>query len=221
MPFRTPGWRAVAEELRSRGVEPAEADASARADGPIALSVTPFERGMRTLGAELGLRALRGEPAARAVRATAAVMEQMAAGQESPELRALRAEAEALRGKRGGKTAERKVDEQAKRERRRLKTDGWRHVLDGAAVIVADALALTLGAEGVVRRRDRLDDLRAVARPERAAFFERALEEIQLTRSELPLNPTLDLAMEGLLGRVNAARSGHAGRLIPPGREGP
>ena len=52
-----------------------------------------------------------------------------------------------------------------------------------------DALAVAVGAEAAVRHPDRLDELRAVGRPERQAFLERAIEEIQQTRSELELNP--------------------------------
>ena len=96
-------------------------------------------------------------------------------------------------------------------------SDGWEHVLDAAAGLMADALAVAVGAPGAVRHRDRIDALADAGGP---AFLERALDEIQRTKSELTLNPTVDLAVEALLTRIAAARAGRAGRLVPPGRLG-
>jgi len=127
-------------------------------------------------------------------------------------------EAAALAGRRGERTAQKRAEDQQKRERRRALTDGWSQVLDGASGYVSDALAVAVGTDEPVRHRDRLDDLRPIAVPSRAAFFTRALEEIQQTRAEMELNPTLDLAVEALLQRIAVARRGEAGPLIAPGR---
>ncbi len=218
VPFRTPGWKAIAARLEERGMAPAEAAARARAEGTLALRMGPFEVVMRALGTELGLAALLGPtPPSQQVRAIQARMETAAAGAPSPELEALRAEAEALAGKRGERTALKRAEDQEKRERRRMASDGWEHVLDAAAALVADALAVAVGAPGAVRHRDRIE---ALADAGGAEFLERALEELQKTRSELPLNPTVDLAVEALLTRIAAARAGRAGRLVAPGRLG-
>ena len=69
-----------------------------------------------------------------------------------------------------------------------------------------------------MRHPDRIDALREVGTPERAGFLERALEEIQQARSELELNPTVEVAAEALLVRIETARTGRPGRLVGHGR---
>ena len=184
----------------------------------------PFERELQTIGVELALAALAGsaQPGA-TVREIQARMERVAGENRSQELQQLEAEAEGIRqsGKtRGLRTAEKRVEDQQKRERRRMVSDGWATVLDAAAGTAGDALAVSVGAEAAVRHPDRLDELRAVGLPERQAYLERAIEEIQLTRSELELNPAGDLAAEALLVRLDDARHGAHGRLVRPGRLG-
>ena len=189
-----------------------------------AAALGPFEQELRTIGTGLALAALAGEaPPGATVRAIQAQMEAVAARNRSPELEALEAEAEAIRqsGKtRGLRTAEKRVEDQQKRERRRMVSDGWATVLDAAAAATGDALAVAVGAEAAVRNPDRLDALRAIGTPERQAFLERAIEEIGQTRAELELNPAGDLAAEALLVRIDDARHGAHGRLIRPGRLG-
>ncbi len=187
-------------------------------------ALSPFDRELRRIGTGLALAALAGEaPPAATVRAIQAQMEAVAADNRSQELEALEAEAEAIRqsGKaRGLRTAEKRVEDQQKRERRRMVSDGWATVLDAAAAAAGDALAVAVGAEAAVRNPDHLDALRAVGRPERQAFLERAILEIGQTRAELELNPAGDLAAEALLVRIDDARHGAHGRLIRPGRLG-
>jgi len=219
VPFRPPGWRTVAARLEAEGETPAVAASRARAEGPSAVGASPFEREMRRIGVDLGVAALRGEgaPAAR-VKAVQAKMEEAAGGNPSPELLRLRAEAEALEGKRGGRTAAKRAEDQDKRERRRLVSDGWTLVIDAAAGLAADALALAVGAPAAMRHADRADDLRDVATPERVPFFIRSIEEMQQARANLLLNPTVDLAAEAMLVRIDAARHGDTGRIVPAGR---
>jgi DNA polymerase-3 subunit delta' len=214
-----PGWRAIAARLEAAGEAPGRAGARARAEGPGAVHASGFEREMCRIGVELGVAALRGEgaPGGR-IAAIQAQMDAAAAANPSPELVRLRAEADALEGKRGGRTAAKRAEDQEKRERRRLVTDGWATVLDAAAGLVADALAIALGADGAVRNTDRVDDLRAIATPEREPFLMRAIEELQQARSELILNPANDLAAEAVLIRIDAARHGSTEPLVPPGR---
>ena len=218
VPFRAPAAAVIARRLEERGVDAAEARALARSIGPLALSASSLARHARALGADLALRALAGEGGGDAVRAVQGGLEAEARSTPSVELRELRDEAAAKAGKRGERTALKRVEDQEKREVRRAVTDGWTHVLDGMAALVADALAVAVGAEGAVRHEDRLDALRRIAVPARQPFIERAADEIALTRSELELNPTTDLAVEALLLRLDSARRGAAGPLVAPGR---
>jgi hypothetical protein len=147
-----------------------------------------------------------------------AQMQEVAGAHPSAELVALRTEAAGMEGKRGGRTAAKRAEDQEKRERRRMVTDGWTLVLDSAAALAADALAVAVGAESAVRHPERLEELRAIGAPDRVEFLERAVQEIQLSRSELELNPSVELAAEALLVRLEAARHGRAGRLVGHGR---
>ncbi len=179
-----------------------------------------FDTEMHRIGGDLAVAALTGgvESPGALVAGAQARMEAAADGNPSAELVRLRAEAEALAGKRGERTAVKRAEDQEKRERRRLVTDGWTRVLDSAAAVAADAVALAVGAEGAVRNTDRVEALRPVGVPERLPFLERAAEEIQLSRSELQLNPKVELAAEALLVRLDEARHGARGRLARPGR---
>ena len=197
VPFRSLGWRVARARMGA------------------------FESQMRAVGVDLGLASLGGEESpGKRVSEIQARMERAAGDHPSDEITRLRAEAGALSGKRGERTAAKRAEDQEKRERRRLVTDGWTLVLDAAAETAGDALALAVGAERAVRNTDRIEDLRAIAGPERQQFLERAIEEIQLTRSELELNPKVELAAEALLIRIESARQGHPGRLIAHGRVG-
>lgn len=194
VPFRFPGWRAV--EARR----------------------PPLVREMRALGVDLGIQALlgAGRPG-EAVAGAQARMEELAATTPSDELVRLRAEAEAKAGKRGERTAIKRAEDQARREARRVVTDGWRDVLAGMAEAVRDALGLALGA-GSVRHEERREDLARVAEGADPDALIAVMEAIELRRGELGLNPTTDLAMEGLLATVAAALRGEQPRLVSPGR---
>jgi hypothetical protein len=197
VPFRAAGWRARAGA------------------GP------EFDLRMRAMGVRLALEALTGEVSSPGglIGDLQREMEDAALQAPSPELTALRAEAEALEGKRGGRTAAKRAEDQMKREVRRMVTDGWTLVLDSAAATAADALAAAVGAEAAVRHPERLEEIRRIGLPERREFLERAVAEIQLTRSELVLNPSADLAAEALLVRLEAAAHGRApARLVGHGR---
>lgn len=197
VPFRSAGWKAAQALL------------------------SPFDAQMRQIGVAFGLAALLGEnDPARRVATIQSRMEAAAGDNASDDLVRLRAEAEALAGKRGERTAQKRAEDQEKRERRRLVTDGWTMVLDAAANAAGDALAVAVGAEKAVRLTERIDELRAIAGGGHQEFLERAIEEIQLTRSELELNPKVELAAEALLIRIENARRGHPGRLIAHGRIG-
>jgi DNA polymerase-3 subunit delta' len=131
VPFRAAGWRATAE-----------------AGGP-------FELAMRAIGVELALAALADGATSpgRLVRELQGRMEAAADANPSAELEALRVEAAALDGRRGGRTAAKRAEDQEKRERRRMVTDGWTLVLDSAAATAADALAVAVGAEAAPAKK--------------------------------------------------------------------
>lgn len=219
VPFRNPGWRSTAARLEAAGEDPVTAASRARAEGPSAVGADAFTREMRRIGVELGVAALLGEGAAADRVATAQrAMEEAAAANPSEELVRLRAAAAELEGKRGGRTAAKRAEDQEKRERRRMISDGWTLVLEAAAGVAADALAIAVGAPEAVRHRERAADLAPIAVPERQEFLIRAIEELQQAHANLALNPTTDLAAEAMLVRIDAARHGSTGRLVPPGR---
>ena len=208
----------VLETIRSRCLPVPFRAASWRAQAEVG---GDFDLRMRAMGVDLALEALADDvfSPGRRIRQLQQEMEEAALQEPSLELSALRAEAEALEGKRGGRTAAKRAEDQEKRERRRMVTDGWTLVLDSAAATAADALAVAVGAEAAVRHPERLDEIRRLGRPERREFLERAVAEIQLTRSELVLNPSADLAAEALLVRLEAAGHGRApARLVGHGR---
>lgn len=218
VPFRTPGWRAIAEQLAGRGVPDDEARARARADGLLALQVGPFELRLRALGADLAMSSLEGAaPAAELVHDIQQAMDSAAAEHPSDELERLRAEAAALEGKRGGKTAAKRAEDEEKRQRRRLVTEGWQHVLDGMAAVYGDALAVSVGAPECVRDARLVPRLHEVARPERLPQIEACLAEVQRARSGFRLNPLADLWVEGMLDRLAMIRRGGTPPRRSPG----
>jgi DNA polymerase III subunit delta' len=217
VPFRTPGWRTVRDRLTGEGEDADTATSLARAEGARALVVDPFTRRMHAVGVRLGLEVLRGDRAGGAMVAeTQAAMDRAAADSPSEELQTLRRAAAGLAGKRGERTAVKRAEDQEKRERRRLTTDGWDQVLRSAAGVVADGLALALGADGALRHPHLADEMRSAAAS--ARFCERALEDMEHTRGTLALNPTADAAAEALLVRIALARRGEHVPLVPPGR---
>ncbi len=219
VPFRTPGWRVIAERLEESGEAAAEARARARADGLLALQVGPFERRLRALGADLGLAALEGAGGGPdLVHDIQSAMDEAAAEHPSEDLLMLREAAAELEGKRGGKTAAKKAEDQERRERRRLVTEGWRHVLDGMTSVLADALAVASGSPSSVRHEELLPRLEAIAHPERTVEIEECLALAQSTRAGLGLNPMADLWVEGLLDRMAMIRRGSEPPAASPGR---
>ena len=219
VPFRNPGWAVVAQELEARGESAPEARARARADGLLALQVGPFERRLRSLGADLGISVLESSGGGlEVVHDIQTAMDAAAGEHPSEELNQLRAAAAELDGKRGGKTAAKKAEDQEKRERRRLVTEGWRHVLDGMTAVLADALAVATGSPESVRHAHLLDRLQALAHPERRVEIEQCLAEVQRTRAGLGMNPMVDLWVEGLLDRMTMVRRGSEPPAPAPGR---
>lgn len=218
VPFRTPGWQVIAATLEEAGASPAEARARARADGLLAVQVGPFERRLRALGTDMGMATLEGTGSASdIVHDIQSAMEAAAADHPSEELERLRAEAAALEGKRGGKTAAKKADDEARRQRRRLVTEGWGHVLDGMAAVYADALAVSIGAARVMRDEQLAERMGVIVRPEHAPLIEASLAEVQRTRAGFRLNPLADLWVEGLLDRLAMLRSGRSLPARAPG----
>jgi DNA polymerase-3 subunit delta' len=217
VPFRSPGWRVIADRLEADGIPATIAAVRARTEGPMARIADPFWVSMRAVGVEMGLAILAGDRAgADVVADVQRRMETAASEHPSPELDELRRAAAELDGKRGGRTAAKKAEDQEKRERRRLVSDGWATVLGGAAGVVADGLAVAVGAEASVRHRDLLPQITAAHAP--SALCIRAVEELEMTRADLALNPTVDLAIEAMLIRIAHARRGERHPLRQAGR---
>jgi DNA polymerase III subunit delta' len=217
VPFRSPGREIIAARLEAQGVPAGEAAVRARTEGTMALAADPYWRAMRAVGVALGIGILKGATAgAASVGDAQRRMEAAASEHPSEELVELRRAAVELEGKRGGRTAAKKAEDQEKRERRRMVSDGWETVLGAAASVVADGLAVAVGAPDVVRNRDRLAEITAAGAP--AAICIRALEELEMTRADLALNPTVDLAVEAMLIRIDQAHRGEVHPLRPAGR---
>lgn len=215
VPFRHPGWRAVARRAAGEaGLPPDAAESLARSVGTRALSADPFFLAMHEIGVEVGVDILEGRRAGgRVIAAAQQAMEGAADRNPSPELGALRAAAAELEGKRGGKTAAKKADDQAKRERRRAITDGWGYVLAAAAGVVADGMAVALGLDVPARHPRLAGRLAAAGAP--AAFCAAALEDLEHTRGELRLNPTVDVAARALMARLDLLRAGARPAPVP------
>lgn len=217
VPFRSPGREVITARLIAAGVPADVAAVRARTEGSMALADDPFWTAMRTIGVGIGLAILGGGTGGTQTVADAQRrMEAAAADHPSDELVALRQAAAELEGKRGGRTATKKAEDQEKRERRRLVSDGWDAVLGGAAAIVADGVAVGVGAPEVVRHQDLLAPITDAAAP--LELCVRALEELEMTRAELRLNPTVDLAIEAMLIRIDQARRGERHPLRSAGR---
>jgi hypothetical protein len=63
IPFRSPGWQAIAARLIAQGVPRDEAEVRARTQGPMAVAGDAFWRSMRQVGVEMGMSILRGDRA--------------------------------------------------------------------------------------------------------------------------------------------------------------
>lgn len=179
-----------------------------------------FTREMRAIGVELGLAVMRGEAETRRLVVSAQEgMERFARDHPSDELAALIAEAERLDGKRGGRTAAKRAEDQARREVRRAITDGWGVAFEGWAGLVADAVALAVGHSAPIRHPEHAEALRAAADADPGGRgLTRVIDELVLARSRLSLNPTTDLAAEAVIARVRRAGTPQEPPLLPSGR---
>ena len=179
-----------------------------------------FTREMRAIGVQLGLAVMRGESGARQLVIDAQEgMERFAREHPSDELHALNAEAARLEGKRGGRTAAKRAEDQARREVRRAITDGWGVAFEGWAGLAADVVAMAVGHPTPIRHPEHADALHAAADGDGdGRTHSRIVEELTLARSQLSLNPTTDLVAEAVIARVRRAGTPQEPPLLPPGR---
>ena len=182
--------------------------------------LTDFTREMRAIGVELGLAVMHGGGGARQLVLDAQeAMERFAREHPSDELRALQAEAARLEGKRGGRTAAKRAEDQARREVRRAITDGWGVAYEGWAGLAADVVAMAVGHPSPIRHPEHADALRAAAEGDPGGrTHSRIVDELTLARSRLSLNPTTDLAAEAVIARVRRAGTPEQPALLGPGR---
>jgi DNA polymerase-3 subunit delta' len=219
VPFRSPGAARIAQRLMEAGMPEDEARRRARADGTAALDMDPFDLRMRALGRDIGRAALTGERGPRALVARVeGVIEQAAAENPSEQLAQLQREAKEKEGRRGGRTAEKRVEEQRRRELRRLSTDGWQSVLRAAAGVAADALAARSGAPQAARDPQTAAELAATTEATPLPSLIHIVEEFERAVADLALNPDIPVRAEALLRRVARARHGHPVALSASGR---
>lgn len=219
VPFRTPGAARITERLVEQGMDPDEAHERARADGPAALGADPFTRRMTALGRELGRAALSGNAGPRELVARVeSEIEAAAAADPSDELRALQREAAEKEGKRGARTAEKRADDQRKRELRRRSTDGWRAVLAAGAGVVADVIAMRLGATSAARVPDAAAPLAERLEGVSSARLEALLSDFERAVADLAFNPEIPLQAEALVTRIVRTARGRGDSGAPRGR---
>ena len=219
VPFRSPTAARIAERLAQDGMPEAEARERARADGTAALGLDPFDLRMRALGRDIGRAALTGERGPRQLVAhVEEVIDHVAADNPSAHLAELQREASEKDGKRGGRTAEKRAEEQRRRELRRLSTDGWRSVLRSAAGVAADVLMARLGAPEAARGPEAAGELAGATEAIPTPSLIHIVEEFEHAVADLALNPEIPLRAEALLARVARARQGHPVPLSASGR---
>lgn len=193
VPFRHPGTTRLVKLLTERGLDPERAEVVAQTTGTAALAGGPAEWELAALGARFGA-AITGEGDGHAVvRDIEGAIEAVVRENPSDEQARLAAEARDKEGKRGGKTAAKKAEDQMKRELRRFRSDGWRRTADAAASAVA----------------------RSSVTPERRA---RLLLLLDQARADLALNPEFSLWVDGLLARAEQIRCGEEPSLLGAGR---
>jgi DNA polymerase-3 subunit delta' len=219
VPFRSPTGARIAQRLMESGMPEDEARERARADGTAALDMNAFDLRMRALGRDVGRAALTGERGPRQLVAhVEEVIEQAAAANPSEQLADLQREAREKEGKRGARTAEKRAEEQRRRELRRLATDGWRSVLRSAAGVAADVLIARSGAPQSARSPEMAKELVGATEAIPTPSLVRIVEEFEHTVADLALNPEIPLRAEALLARVAQARHGHPVALSASGR---
>ena len=100
------------------------------------------------------------------------------------------------------RTLEREVDEAARRDGRRARTEVLDLGLELAAIGFRDLACLAEGAEGAVLATDRLEELRQAVRGRDARRLRDAVERCDDTRQSLELNVTEELALSALTFRL-------------------
>ena len=198
----------LAEELQSEGVEPERALACARlalGNGERARFLASEEgEAVRSEAEALVRNALGGEESAaeepwRALLSRAEAR-RAAAEERSAEERADRLELEPKGRDRRG--LERELEEAAKREGRRARTELLDTALELVALTFRDLVCLAEGADEAVLARDRLPTLAADARSRDPRRLRTAAERCEELREALELNVSEDLALQALTFRL-------------------
>jgi DNA polymerase-3 subunit delta' len=204
--FDAPSAEQIAERLGRHGVDPE----TARACGRLALG--DVERALRLAlgdgpalraGAEAYARAML-DPAGLAAAPWGPLLVQgRTHGDAAAAVVVGRVEADLdLLPSKERKRAQREGDEQAKRAARRAASQALDQGLQLAGLWLRDVACVADGAEDLVHHTDRLDALRADASDADAHRLRTAVGLVDDTRASLVLNPTEELALEGLAYRV-------------------
>jgi len=207
--FDAPTVQELAAELSSAGLQEEVAEAYARlslGDAGRARELAASEGGeLRAHAQQLVRQALAGEAA------SAAPWDEL--------LASVRARGERLRGElderaaaelellpsRDRKRAQTEWDERVRRARRRVETGALELALDLVETWLLDLMALSFGADDLVRNSDRRGDLEADSRVGRGGdvvALRRGIELVEDTRQRFQLNVSEDLALEALTYRL-------------------
>ena len=209
--FEGPTEAELAAELREAGMREATAVAIARlsrGDAAMARELASADgSALRTAAEAYAQSVLAGSAAADAP--WRAVLDAVRARGEAlaAELEAQTAAELELVPRKERARVQRESDERAKRVRRRVETAALNLLLTLVETWFLDLAALSWGAVEQVRNSDRLGDAAGLAGPAApqgvvAAALLRAVEQVERTRLNLPLNVNEELALEALAYRL-------------------
>jgi DNA polymerase-3 subunit delta' len=208
--FDAPPPGRLAERLEARGVAPATARACARlslGDGERALALAlgdgPALRARAEGFARAALRGAVGE--AKPWSELIAAARSLGAAAEAEHAEALASELQYLPKKEHRRT-QTEFTERARRAARRAETGALDHALQLVGLWYRDLACLAADAEELVLATDRLEQLRADARP--APALHEAVELVEDTRARLPFNVTFELALQALAYRLERTLAG-------------
>jgi DNA polymerase-3 subunit delta' len=205
--FDAPSAEAIAERLGRHGVDPETARACARlglGDAERALRLALGDGPALRAGAEAFARATIAGGAALAAEPWGTLLTQARTHGDAAagDLRARVAADLDLLPAKERKRAEREGEEQAKRAHRRAASQALDQGLQLVGLWLRDVACIRDGAEELVHHADRLAALREDAADADVHRVRRAVDLVDDTRASLVLNPTEELALEGLAYRL-------------------
>lgn len=210
--FEAPGAEQIAERLVRRGVAPEAARACGRlalGDAERALRLALGEGPAVRAGAEAYARAVIGAEGLAAAPWSALLAQARTHGEAAAAGLAARVEADLdLLPAKERRRAQREGEEQAKRAHRRAQARALDEGLQLVGLWLRDVACVCDGAEDVVHHSDRVAALREDAAASDAHRLRTAVGLVDETRASLILNPSEELALEGLAYRLARTLAG-------------